>query len=61
MVKILIIGIVLFVAGAAAINEALEIGYGRGFMDGVIESERMREKEKKDGEKDKDKSVRQDS
>lgn len=55
--KILIIGIVLFVAGAAAINEALEIGYGRGFMDGVIESERMREKEKKDGEKGENNAV----
>lgn len=54
MVKwILLIGVVLLIVEAAIISEVFDLGYGKGYMDGVIE----REKEKKDGEKDKDKSV----
>ena len=54
MVKwVLLIGVILLIVEAAIISEVFDYGYGKGYMDGVIE----REKEKKDGEKDKDKSV----
>lgn len=49
MVKwILLIGVVLLIVEAAIISEVFDSGYGKGYMDGVID----REKEKKDGKSD---------
>ena len=58
MVKwILLIGVVLLIVEAAIISEVFDYGYGKGYLDGVVELERSREKEKKDGEKDKAKPM----
>ena len=54
MVKwILLIGVVLLIVEAAIISEVFDYGYGKGYLDGVIE----KEKEEKDGKKRKEESA----
>lgn len=50
---VLLIGVILLIVEAAIISEVFDYGYGKGYLDGVIE----REKEKKDGEKGENNAV----
>ena len=60
MVKwVVLIVLAVVVVGGAIISEIAEDEWYKGYMDGIAYYERMMRKEKEDGKKDKEESVRQ--
>lgn len=53
MTKWIIFAVIVLLVIIVAVSEAMEEEYYRGYMDGVVEHEKMMRKEKSDGENDK--------